>query len=275
MFVGSWNVNSVGARLPLLEKFLQDTAPDILVLQELKCETEKFPHTAMEALGYKAYVLGQKSYNGVAILSKQPLQNICTQLVGFEHDEQARFISADAPWGKIINIYAPNGNPVFDDVSFELSPRGSAGSPVNYHPKFTYKLAWLKALVAYCQNLLQHNTPFLVLGDFNIIPEPLDAANPQEWLGDAQFQPQARGIYRQLIYMGLTDAFRALHPHTADYSFWDYQAGAWPRNNGIRIDHVLLSPYLADKLQNCAIDRTPRAWEKPSDHTPIVVSLGV
>lgn len=251
--VATFNVNSVRARMPNLLAWLAQDQPDVVFLQEIKVETESFPCVELESLGYHLTVHGQKSYNGVATLTRAPVENVTTTLLA--DDPQARFLSVGVAGGIFINIYAPNGNPVESE-------------------KFGYKLRWLEALACHTEALLKTGVPFLIGGDFNIIPDALDCHDPRAWEGDALFRPESRAAWRRLVNLGLTDAFRALHPTEAQaYTFWDYQSGAWPRNNGIRIDHFLLSPQLADRLVSCAINKDPRGQDKASDHTPVVLAL--
>jgi exodeoxyribonuclease-3 len=253
--VATWNINSVKVRLPLLLQWLEKHQPDLVFLQEIKCVTEKFPVQELLEAGYHATVHGQPAYNGVAILSRQPVELIANILPGDDSDDKARFLDISWHGCRFINIYAPNGNPIGTE-------------------KFSYKLQWLDRLQVYLQNLLDLRQKFIIGGDFNIIPENIDAKHPEEWRHDALFQPESRRKWRSLQHLGLTDAFRALHPTQQDaFSFWDYQAGSWHRDNGIRIDHFLLSPGLADQLHSCHIDKEPRDQEKPSDHTPVVVSF--
>lgn len=250
MKIATYNVNSVRVRLPNLTDWLARAQPDVVALQELKCQDEQFPYDEIRAAGYEAQVIGQKSYNGVAILSKQPV-GVIEKTIG---DEQARYIEVDAQGVRIIGIYAPNGNPLGTE-------------------KFTYKLDWLNRLKARMQALLDDEIPFVVTGDFNIIPENIDAKDPSAWLGDALFQPESRALYREMLYLGMTDAFRVFHPEAGHYTFWDYQAGAWQRDHGIRIDHFLLSPQLADRCTGCVIHRDERGLEKASDHVPVSISI--
>lgn len=252
MKIVSWNVNSVRQRLPNLLAYLDSAKPDVVCLQELKCQDEQFPAMEVKAAGYEALVVGQKSYNGVAILSKAPAQLVLNTI----GDEQARYIEADVGGVRVINIYAPNGNPLGTE-------------------KFTYKLDWLTRLEARLRTLLIDEVPFLVCGDFNIIPEALDAHNPAAWAGDALFQPESRAMYRRFLNMGLIDAFRMYQADSGHYTFWDYQAAAWAKNDGIRIDHFLLSPQLADKCVACVIDKDERGRENPSDHVPIVAMFNL
>lgn len=251
MKIASFNVNSVRARLANVTAWLESTQPDIVFLQEIKVETDGFPPID----GYHALVHGQKTYNGVAILSKEKLELVSTHLL--DGDEQARYLEARLGNVTLINVYVPNGNPVESE-------------------KWPYKLRWLDALNARCKALLTAEKKFLIGGDFNIIPAPLDCHDPRAWEGDALYRPETRAVWRALLNLGLYDAFRALHPHDEHaYTFWDYQAGCWPRDAGIRIDHFLLSPQLADQLTSCTIDKTPRGQEKASDHTPLLMELAL
>ncbi len=250
--LATWNVNSIKARLPIIRDWLAANQPDVAVLQEIK--TPDFPALEFEALGYRSLWVGQKSYNGVAILSKLPIAPAERELPGGEGDDHARFIAADIAGLHVINIYLPNGNPVATE-------------------KFSYKLSWMDRLHRHLAALLEAERPFVIGGDFNVIPEDIDCWDPRAWLGDALFQPESRGRYRALLNMGLTDALRAVDPRPHVYSFWDYQAGRWQRDQGIRIDHWLLSPEAADRLEGCTVDRGPRGLEKASDHTPVVLTL--
>ena len=254
MRIATFNVNSVRARLPNLLTWLQDAKPDVVLLQEIKCEAPDFPAADLKVAGYEAQIVGQKTYNGVAILSRTPSTLVHGTLPGNQGDIQSRFLEVRLNGLTLINIYAPNGNPMGSE-------------------KFPYKLKWLDNLISHAKKLMAAEEPFLIAGDFNIIPEPLDAKNPADWTGDALFQTESRERWRTLLNLGLTDAYRALHGTTQEFTFWDYQAGAWPRNNGIRIDHFLLSPQLADRLRKCEIDKAPRGAEKASDHTPIWVEI--
>jgi len=247
--IATWNVNSVRARAEHVQTWLRDFKPDIALLQELKCVEEQFPREAIEDIGYNVAILGQKTYNGVAVLSKSPIEVEQRGLPGNEADTHARYIEVFTAGLRVASIYAPNGNPVQSE-------------------KFPYKLNFLDLLYEHAQRLLENEEAFILAGDYNIIPEPIDAKNPSAWTTDALFQPESRGLYRKLLFLGLTDAIRALHPDHGIYTFWDYQAGAWQRDNGIRIDHLLLSPQAADRLIASGVDRTPRGWDKASDHTP-------
>ena len=257
MRLATWNVNSINARLEHVLGWFEETAPDVAVLQEIKCVDEKCPAAAFERLGYNVAVHGQKTYNGVAMLSKTPLEDVRRGLPGDDGDEQARYIEAvvSGPTPvRVAGIYLPNGNPIGTE-------------------KFTYKLAWMERLRRHATELLRYEEPLVIAGDYNVIPRPDDADKPEGWLGDALFQPESRAAYRALQNLGLTDAFMQVDGGAGAYTFWDYQAGAWPRNHGIRIDHALLSPQAADRLAGVEIHRDVRGRDKPSDHVPVVVEL--
>lgn len=255
MRIASWNVNSVRARLVNVTSWLETARPDVLLMQEIKCETDAFPRLEFEALGYSCEIVGQKSYNGVALLSRHKMQDVVTSLSGDPSDPQARYIEATISGLRVASLYLPNGNPVGTE-------------------KYDYKLAWMERLKKHVQELLRSEIPFVLGGDFNVIPASQDVYDPKGWAQDALFLPRTRAAYREIINLGLTEAFRALHPDQDEvYTFWDYQGGAWQRNLGLRIDHFLLSPEAADKLVACEIDKAPRALEKASDHTPILLTL--
>jgi exodeoxyribonuclease-3 len=259
MKIATWNINGVKARIGNLLTWLGTSAPDVVCLQEIKCQTEAFPSAEIEALGYNVAVHGQKGFNGVALLSKYPLEDIRRGLPGEPDEAQSRYIEAAvvAKGGQAVRVgglYLPNGNPL-----------GTA--------KFTYKLAWMEKLEAHARTLLGQEEALVLAGDYNVIPEPIDARNPKAWTEDALFQPESRAAWRQLVALGLTDATRACHIGAGIYTFWDYQAGAWQKDNGIRIDHMLLSAQAADRLIASGIDRSTRAWEKPSDHVPVWIEL--
>jgi len=260
MRVATWNVNSVKQRLDNLLAWLSDRAPDVVCLQETKCIDDAFPREAFEPLGYNVAVHGQKTFNGVAILSKIPFDEVSSRLPGDGPDDHARFlevvISTRREAVRIASIYLPNGNP----------PDGD---------KYSYKIRWMDRLIHYARERLALAEPLVLAGDYNVIPTPADARNPEAWLKDALFLPQTRAKFRTLCHLGLTDALRTGSDQDGLYTFWDYQAGAWPKNNGIRIDHVLLSPQAADRLVSVEIDRHVRAWEKPSDHVPVVAELAI
>jgi len=255
--IATWNVNSVRQRLEHLLRYLREAEPDVLCLQELKCTEDAFPRAEVEAAGYNAYMLGQKTFNGVAILSKTPAE-VSYGLPGDDGDIQARYVEAVVAHGngvvRVASIYLPNGNPVGTD-------------------KYAYKLAWIDRLLRHTRGLLALEEPLVLAGDYNVIPEPRDAKDPDAWRNDALFLPQTRDAFRRLLNLGLTDALRATTDAAGVYTFWDYQAGAWQRNNGIRIDHLLLSPQAADRLQSVIVDQHVRGWEKPSDHVPVRIDL--
>ena len=255
--IATYNINGINSRLHVLTRWLEDFAPDIACLQELKCTDEAFPADAIAALGYSAIWHGQRSWNGVAILSRvgAPVETR-RALPNDPNLEQSRYIEAAICGILVGNIYAPNGNPWPG-------------------PKFDYKLAWLDALHAHAQALLDSNAPVILLGDYNVIPTEQDVYKPERWAKDALFSPQAREKFAALVAQGWTDALRHLHPDERIYTFWPYWRNAFQRDAGIRIDHALISPSLAKSLKKAGVDRTPRAWEKTSDHAPMWVELAV
>lgn len=257
MKIATWNVNSVKARIEAVLGWVKQADPDVVGFQEIKCVDEGFPRLEFEALGYNVETFGQKTYNGVAILSKHPIEDITRGLPGFE-DTQSRYIEAViAPkGGKAIRfacLYLPNGNPVPD--------------------KYGYKLDWMAALQSRVEALLPLEESLVVAGDYNVIPTPGDVHDPAVWAKDALFLPTTRAAFRRLENLGLTDAIRACNAQPGQYTFWDYQAGAWPKNNGIRIDHLMLSPQAADRLTSAGIDKHVRGWDKASDHVPAWCTL--
>ena len=257
MRIATWNVNSVNARLETVVRWFEEAQPDVACLQEIKCVDEKFPAEPFERLGYNLAIHGQKSYNGVAILSKRPLEDVRRGLPEGDGDDHARYIEAVVSGPepvRVASIYLPNGNPIATE-------------------KFAYKLAWMDRLHRHAQALLAYEEPLALLGDYNVIPQERDAEFPKNWLGDALFQPESQAAFRALKWLGLTEAYLQADGAPGAYTFWDYQAGAWQRNNGIRIDHALLSPQAADKLRGVSIHRDVRGWDKPSDHVPLVVEL--
>lgn len=258
MRIASFNINGVKARLPALLQWLEEASPDVALLQEIKSVDEGFPREPIEDLGYNIETHGQKGFNGVAILSKRPIEDVSRGLPGDPEDEQARWIEAtisgETRAVRVCGLYLPNGNP-------------TPG------PKYDYKLAWMERLQARAEELIASEEIALMAGDYNVIPQAEDVHNPDQWTGDALYLPQTRAAWRRLLALGYTEAFRALNTAPLNYTFWDYQAGAWNKNNGIRIDHFLLTPPAADLLLDCQIDKKPRAGEKPSDHTPIWVDL--
>lgn len=260
MKIASWNINGIKARIDAATTWLKQANPDVACLQEIKCADEAFPSFEFETLGYNVHVHGQKGFNGVALLSKLPFDEVMPRLAGDPDDVQSRYLEAvvSVPSGvlRILNIYLPNGNPPGTD-------------------KYVYKLAWMSRLRERVKALLAYEEPMVIAGDFNVIPAPEDVYDPSAWTEDALFRPETRAQFQALVNLGLTDAFRACHDEPNCYTFWDYQAGAWQKNQGLRIDHLLLSPQAADRLQACEIDPAPRGWEKPSDHVPIVIELAV
>jgi exodeoxyribonuclease-3 len=260
MKIATWNVNSVKARLDAAIAWLKEAVPDVVCLQEIKCTDDTFPASAFEDLGYNCAVHGQKTYNGVAILSKRPLEDVTARLPGGEGDEHARYLEALVPGDKgvlrVASIYAPNGNPIGTD-------------------KFAYKLAWLERLCGRARALLAFEEPAALMGDYNVIPTPEDCYDPAAWTNDALFQPESRAALRRVENLGYSDAFRAVNAQPYQYTFWDYQAGAWQKDHGIRIDHILLSPQALDRLQACAIDKRVRGRDKPSDHVPVWCELDI
>ena len=252
MKIVTWNVNSIRARLPNVLDWLTVNKPDVVLMQEIKCETSVFPMMEFAAAGYRVQALGQKSYNGVAIVSLHPIEDIREGLPG--ENDQARYLEATIKGVRVASIYLPNGNPVGTE-------------------KYTYKLDWMARLKAHAQDLLRDERPVVLGGDYNIIPDDIDAHNPQDWEQDALYLPQSRAAFRDILNLGYTEAFRALHPNQQAYSFWDYQGGAWQQDRGIRIDHFLLSPEAADKIIGCSIDRDPRGKDKASDHTPVILDI--
>ena len=219
------------------------------MLQEIKCLTEDFPLLDVKALGYEGVAVGQKAYNGVALLSTKPIVTIETRLPGGKDDDQARYVEAKIGDLRVASIYLPNGNPTDTD-------------------KFAYKLAWMDRLTAHARKLLETEEPVILAGDYNVCPTDVDVHDPEAFADDALCRPESRGRFRTLINLGYTDAIRALNPTEHIYTYWDYQGGAWQRDLGLRIDHLLLSPQAADRLVAAGVDRTPRAEEKASDHTP-------
>jgi exodeoxyribonuclease-3 len=250
----TFNVNGIGARLPRLLDWLADARPDVVGLQEIKTETERFPFDALKSAGYHAIAHGQKGFNGVAILSREPVIEVTRGLPGDAEDVQSRWIEALCGDVHFACLYLPNGNPVPG-------------------PKFDYKLAWMDRLAARAAELLATEVPVVLAGDWNVCPTDLDVARPDIMAGDALLQPESRARFRALASSGWTDAIRSAQPHSPCYSFWDYQAGAWPRNWGLRIDHLMLSPAAADRLSDCGIDRAVRGAERASDHVPVWVDL--
>ncbi len=258
MKIATFNVNSINARLPRILAWFDSAKPDVAILQEIKCVDEKFPAGEFEDRRYNVAVHGQKTYNGVALLSRHPVDDIVRGLPDFE-DDQARYIEAmilpdEAAPVRVGGLYLPNGNP-------------APG------PKYDYKLSWMEALQAHAARLLAQEDAFVLAGDYNAIPQAEDVHDPAAWEGDALYRPETRSAFRRLVNSGLTDGLRQLHPTGTHYTFWDYQGGAWPKDHGIRIDHLLLSPQAADRLKDAGVDRMERDKEKPSDHVPVWIEI--
>ncbi|HZQ11377.1 MAG TPA: exodeoxyribonuclease III [Pseudolabrys sp.] len=259
MRIATWNVNSIRQRMDGLQAWLKERQPDIVCLQEIKCTDDAFPREPLEALGYNVAVHGQKTWNGVALLSKLPFDEVAPGLIGDDGDVQARFLEAlvSTRTGalRVVSLYLPNGN--------------------GGEEKYAYKLKWMDRLIRFSDERLKLEEPMLLAGDYNVIPSPLDARRPEAWVNDALFLPPTREKFRTLTNLGLTDAIRAVSDDAGLYTFWDYQAGAYQKNDGIRIDHVLLSPQAADRLSDAGIDAHVRGWDKPSDHVPVYVDLDI
>ena len=257
MKITTFNINGIKARAEALPAWLDQANPDVVVLQEIKSVDDAFPRGPLEQRGYHVETHGQKGFNGVAILSKLPLSDIRRGLPGDDADEQSRWIEATVEGARpvrVCGLYLPNGNP-------------APG------PKFDYKLAWMERMRARAAELLASEEPVILAGDYNVIPQDEDAAKPEAWREDALALPDSRAAFRRIVNLGYTDAFRAEVEGPGHYTFWDYQAGAWSRNNGIRIDHMLLSPQAADLLRGVSIDKEIRGRDKPSDHVPLVIEL--
>jgi exodeoxyribonuclease-3 len=255
MKIATYNVNGINGRLPVLLRWLAETSPDVVCLQELKAPQEKFPEQAIKEAGYDAIWHGQKSWNGVAILSRIGMpKEVQKGLPGDEEDIQSRYIEAIVNDVLICCLYLPNGNP-------------APG------PKFDYKLGWFKRLHVHAQSLLAYKVPVVLVGDFNVMPTELDVYKPERWVNDALFRPETREAFAALIEQGWTDAIRKLYPTEIIYTFWDYFRDAYGRNAGLRIDHFLLSPELATRLKNAGVDRFVRGWEKTSDHGPVWIEV--
>jgi len=257
MLIASWNVNSVRARIENIESYLKKYKPDILMMQEIKTEDLNFPYEAFSSLDYESHVFGQKSYNGVAIISKNKLHNIRFDLIK-DKLKQARIISAETKFKnktiQLINIYTPNGNPVDTE-------------------KYYYKKKWIDELIKQLKLLLKKNENIILGGDFNIIPAAEDVYNPKSFEDDALFRLEIRKKLREMINLGFNDTYRYFNKTNEGYTFWDYMRGAWQKNNGMRIDHFLVSNSLIDKIKSININKDPRGREKPSDHTPIEIKL--
>lgn len=258
MRIATWNVNSIKQRIENLTAWLKERQPDVVCLQETKCVDDAFPREPLENLGYNVAFHGQKTFNGVAILSKHRFDEVTPRLPGDDEDDHARFMEAvvSTPGGavRVASIYLPNGNPVQSE-------------------KYPYKIRWMDRLSDYVSNRLKLEEELILCGDYNVIPAAEDVYNPAAWVEDALFRAQTREKFRALLNLGLTDSIRATSDAPGLYTFWDYQAGAWQKNNGLRIDHILLSPRAADRLVTAGIDRHVRNWEKPSDHVPVFADL--
>lgn len=261
MKIATFNINGIKARLPRLLEWLEEFQPDVACLQEIKSVDEAFPRLEFEAAGWIVETHGQKAFNGVAFISRHPIEDIKRGLPALDgtpcdDDEQARYIEATIKGVRIASIYLPNGNP-------------------RPGPKFDYKLAWMDRLIAHAKLLLESEVPVVLAGDYNVIPKDIDCYNPAGWIDDALTQPESRSRLNAILNLGYTDAQRQIKPTGACYSYWDFQRGSWQKDNGIRIDHLLLSAQAADILKGCSVDRIPRGKEKPSDHTPVWVELDV
>ena len=257
MKIATFNINGIKARIESLPAWLEEAAPDVVLLQEIKSVDEGFPREIFEARGYNVETHGQKGFNGVAILSKLPLEDVMRGLPGDDADEQARWIEATvvgATAVRLCGLYLPNGNP-------------APG------PKYDYKLSWMARMKTRAADLLAGEMPVVMAGDYNVIPQAEDAARPEVWREDALFLPESRAAFRRILNLGFTEAIRATDPRPGVYTFWDYQAGAWEKNNGIRIDHLLLSPQAADLMTDAGIDKGVRGRDKPSDHVPVWIEL--
>ena len=261
MKIATWNINGVKARIDNLLTWLRESQPDIVCLQEIKTVDETFPRFEVEALGYHVETHGQKGFNGVAILSKLPFDEVIRGLPGDDEDEQSRFIEGVFSTAngvlRVVSLYLPNGNPISEDR------------------KFGYKLRWMARMERWAEERLMLEEPLVLAGDYNVIPEKEDAKRWQDWVDDALFQPESRRAFRRLLSLGFTEAIRSVTDAPDVYTFWDYQAGAWQKNNGIRIDHLLLSPEAANVLRAASVEKHVRSWEKPSDHVPVAVDLGI
>ena len=259
MKIATFNINGVKARLPRLLEWLTSFSPDVACLQEIKSIDDNFPRFEIEALGYHLETHGQKAFNGVAILSKEPMEDVLRGLPGMLEGpdggpEQARYLEATIKGVRIATIYLPIGNPLPG-------------------PKFDYKLVWMDKLIERAADLLRTENPIVLCGDYNVIPKDEDCYDPAAWVGDALTQPESLARLRSIINLGYLDALRQIKPEGPAFSYWDYQRGAWQKDNGIRIDHHLLSPQAADLLQDAQVDRVPRGLEKASDHTPVWIEL--
>ncbi len=252
--VATWNVNSITIRRDHLLAWLEQAEPDIVLLQELKVEADGFPTAAVRERGYQASVVGQKAYNGVAVLSKQPIEVVASALPGDAEDHQARFLDVRTGGLRVASLYCPNGNPVDSD-------------------KFVYKLFWLARLREYTEQLLAGEEPAVLGGDYNVAPTDEDVHDPRRFANDALCHPESRKALRRILWLGLTDAIATCQPGPGRFTWWDYRARGFDLDHGVRIDHLLLTPRAADRLTDAAVDRTPRGWDKPSDHAPVTCTL--
>ena len=257
MIISSWNVNSIRARILNVQEYLKKFNPDVVLVQEIKTQDETYPYDGVKKINYESYVFGQKSYNGVAILSKKKLDNIQKDIFK-DKNKQSRIITADIKYKskviKLINIYTPNGNPVDTE-------------------KYDYKLYWLDSFIKTIKKNLKENSNIIIGGDFNIIPAAEDVHNPKSYENDALFRLEIRKKFREIINLGFFDTYRYIFPDKEGYTFWDYMSGAWQKNNGMRIDHFLVSSSLIDSIKDVKINKYPRGREKPSDHTPIEITI--
>ncbi len=254
MKIATWNVNSIRVRLPSVLKWLAGSSPDIVLLQELKTVDEGFPYGELSDLGYNCAVAGQKTYNGVAALSKYPLEIEASSLPGDPDDREARYIEVVTGGVRAASIYLPNGNPAPGE-------------------KFDYKLRWMARLAAHARSLLGHEEAVVLAGDYNVCPADADVHDPAAWADDALCRGESRARFRELLWSGYTEAFRTLNRRQTAWTFWDYQLRAWQKDHGVRIDHILLSPHAADRIRRCEIDREPRGWPRASDHVPVWCEL--
>ena len=257
MLISSWNVNSIRARIENVKEYLKKFSPNIALVQEIKTEDKTYPYEEIKSLGYESYVFGQKSYNGVAILSKEKLINIKNDIIK-DKNKQSRIISADLIYNKkivkLINIYIPNGNPIDTE-------------------KYMYKKSWLDSFVKVIKSSYKKNQNIIIGGDFNVIPAAEDVYNPKSFEDDALYRLEIRKKFREILNLGFKDVYRYMYPDTEGYTFWDYMRGAWQKNNGMRIDHFLVSNSLIKNIKDIKINKYPRSKEKPSDHTPIELEL--
>ena len=257
MLISSWNVNSIRARIENIKEYLKKFSPNIALFQEIKTEDKTYPYEEIKSLGYESYVFGQKSYNGVAILSKEKLINIKNDIIK-DKNKQSRIISADLIYNKkivkLINIYIPNGNPINTE-------------------KYMYKKSWLDSFVKVIKSSYKKNQNIIIGGDFNVIPAAEDVYNPKSFEDDALYRLEIRKKFREILNLGFKDVYRYMYPDTEGYTFWDYMRGAWQKNNGMRIDHFLVSNSLIKNIKDIKINKYPRGKEKPSDHTPIELEL--